>query len=252
MNADINSHILIDIRGIALGNPWIDPFSQYDVSDYVYSFGLITQEQKNRLQEVNEQCRDQLRQGKLNQRICFSLLDDVIDSSAVGGSHRVLLYDIRKYTAGVHLFPPGRQDVESYLNREDVRQAIHALEVSKHKYVECADPPYEALAHQDGKSILPELEMILENGNVRVLVYSGQYDIICNHVGSERALRQANWSGRTDWLDAPGGVYLVNGQVAGYIKSRGNLASLLGIVYEIKKSNNFYSIYSIFCHHSVK
>jgi carboxypeptidase D len=73
------------IEGIALGNPWIDPKNQYDVSDYAHGLGFITQGQKNRLKQLNAECRNNLNQGKLNTKVCFSLLDNVIDSTTLAG-----------------------------------------------------------------------------------------------------------------------------------------------------------------------
>ena len=64
-----------------------------------------------------------------------------------------------------------------YLNRPDVRTALHALGNGRNKFEECADPPYNALAHQDGLSAAPALAHILDKG-MRVLVYSGQYDMV--------------------------------------------------------------------------
>jgi hypothetical protein len=63
-----------------------------------------------------------------------------------------------------------------------VRKAVHAEE-SPLKFVECADPPFDALAHQDGKGSMPELATVL-NAGIRVLVFSGQFDLICNHIGT--------------------------------------------------------------------
>jgi hypothetical protein len=75
--------VIIDIKGIALGNPWTDPYNQYDVSEYAHGLGLITQGQKNKLKLMNNECKNSLSQGKFNQKICFSLLDDIIDSSGM-------------------------------------------------------------------------------------------------------------------------------------------------------------------------
>jgi carboxypeptidase D len=107
-----------------------------------------------------------------------------------------------------------------------VKSAIHATSCPQ-PYVECADPPFLALSHQDGKGVTAELAEILNNG-LKVLLYSGQYDIICNHMGTERMLRELEWSGRQEWLKAHPGVWLVDKQPAGYITSSKNLHSLLG------------------------
>lgn len=221
-----STDIKIDIRGIALGNPWTDPYNQYDVSDFVHGMGLITEGQKNRLKEISRDCQNQLRQGNYNHKSCFSLLDDVVDSTSLLGSHKVLMYDARRFVHSTSVFPPGHDALEKYLNRADVKAAIHAT-ATPQKYVECADPPYLALSHQDGKGVTAELVAVLNRG-MRVLLYSGQYDIICNHIGSEKMLRELHWTGRDAWLKAQPGVWLVDKQPAGYVKSHRNLHSLLG------------------------
>ena len=218
--------LYIDLQGIALGNPWSDPFNQYDVSEFAHGMGLITAGQLNRLKEMNLACKSYIKQGRYNQKVCFSLLDDIIDGSSTGGSHKVLMYDSRKFVRSTGVFPPGHEAVERYLNKPDVLAAIHATSCPQ-PYVECADPPFLALSHQDGMGVTNELISVLNSG-LRVLLYSGQYDIICNHVSSENMLRELTWSGRDGWLAAQPGIWLVDRQPAGYITKYKNLESLLG------------------------
>jgi carboxypeptidase C (cathepsin A) len=213
--------LYVDVKGIALGNPWTDPINQYDVSDYAHGIGLISQGQKNRLKELNSQCIDLLKSKKYNQQSCLNLLDSVIDASSVGGSSKVLMYDSRKYAHNSRQFPVGHDIVEKYLNRRDVLTAIHA-EKTPNKYVECADPPYYALVHQDGKAATAELTVVL-NADVRVLVYAGQYDIICNHLGVEKMLSELQWKSTKKWNEAQPGVWVVDSSPAGHVKVYNNL-----------------------------
>jgi carboxypeptidase C (cathepsin A) len=217
--------LVITLEGVALGNPWSDPFNQYDPSDFARGLGLLSQGQSNKLKSLNAECQSLLKAGRLNQRVCFSLLDDVVDSTAAQSSHKVLMYDARKFVHSTSQFPPGHEAVEEYLNRPDVKQAIHATNTPQ-RYVECADPPYNALSYQDGKGVTAELVEILNSG-LRVLVYSGQYDIICNHLGTDKMLRLLPWTGQSEWLKSQPGVWIVDKQPAGYIQSFKNLHSLL-------------------------
>jgi carboxypeptidase C (cathepsin A) len=75
--------------------------------------------------------------------------------------------------------------------------------------------------------VTAELSELL-NGGLRVLVYSGQFDMICHHLGTEKALEQLEWSGRGDWLRAQSGVWLLEKQPAGYMKAFKNLQYLRG------------------------
>jgi len=224
--AAARGQLVVDVQGAALGNPWVDPPSQYDASDFAHGLGLITKGQVNSLKEANEKCKALLKTGRLSQRLCFELLDSVIAATAAPGGHRLLMYDARKFVAHTSSFPPGHQEMEQYLNRPDVRAALHATGNGKNKFEECADPPYDALAHQDGLSAAPSLADILDKG-VRVLIYSGQYDMVCHHLGTENMLLALPWSGRADWLRAETAVWAADKSPAGYVKAAKNLQSLL-------------------------
>lgn len=181
-----SSLLHVDLKGIALGNPWTDPFTQYDVSDFMHGLGVITHGQRNHMKEVEKGCQSSLKKGKYSDKRCFDLLDDLIAAS--GTNKKMSMYDARKYVSGQSEFPPGKQHVEAYLNRPDVRHAIHAT-ATPQRYVECADPPYFALSKQDGKGATEPLVAVLNDESaVNVLIYSGQYDIICNHLGNEKMI----------------------------------------------------------------
>jgi carboxypeptidase D len=116
------------------------------------------------------------------------------------------MYDSRiiEYKGEPRTFPEGYHDVERYLGGwtgktiprtyvkyEVVLRALHA-EVSidaRQRYQECADPPYNALSHQDGLGVTDEIIRILEHPDEpRLLFFNGMNDMICNHVGNKKAL----------------------------------------------------------------
>lgn len=219
--------ILINVAGAALGNPWIYPAIQYNPADFAHGMGIITKFQSNKLNERELVCQSQLNQKKLNNRACFALLDDIIDSSSLNNAQKVLMYDARKFVHNARAFPPGHTVVETYLNKQDVRKAIHATSATG-RYVECADPPYYALAHQDGLDVLSELTFLLNN-NINLLIYSGQYDLICDHINTEKVLDifMTSWMGYKDWVKAQPGVWVYGKKPVGYVRRYNNLQSLL-------------------------
>jgi carboxypeptidase D len=224
-NQELSENLEIVVQGIALGNPWIDPPNQYNPAEFAHGQGIISNGQVNKLKEQERECRSLLQEGKLNNRVCMSLLDDVVDSSSIGNGARVVIYDSRQYSASSRAFPPGHEVVESYLNRADVKRAIHATRAPQ-RYVECADPPYNALSHQDGKGVTEELIYILDAG-IPVLIYSGQFDLICNHMNLEKVLDGLGWIGKDEWLGAQPGVWMQNNRPAGYNRKYKNLQSLV-------------------------
>jgi carboxypeptidase D len=219
-NADGARTLTVDLRGAALGNPWTDPFTQYDVSDFMHGLGLLTHGQKNKCKETERVCQAALKRGHLSEGSCYGLLDKAI-AAASDGHVAPSMYDTRRYVSSQSQFPPGKHELEAYLNRADVRAALHTTSTPQ-KFVECADPPYLALQKQDGKGATAQLAAVL-NAGVKVVVYVGQFDVICNHLGVEKMLEHLDWQGRSDWLLADNFAYSVGGQPVGYIKAHKNL-----------------------------
>ena len=62
---------------------------------------------------------------------------------------------------------------------------------------------------------------------MRVLLYSGQYDVICHHLGTERMLNHLDWNGRQKWQESQPGVWVQGNNPFGYLKSYANLQFLL-------------------------
>lgn len=225
-NEDPRNKLHIDVKAVAMGNPWIDPRYQYKVAKYAVELNLISQPVYKSLQTYEAQCDVDLKKGVLHSSTCIRLLDKAIAATRVRGKlNSVLMYDTRKRPANSGSFPPGHESLEIYLNRKTVKSSVHA-ESQKQKYLECADPPYFALAHQDGKGATKELVAILEAG-VDVLIFSGQYDIVCNFRSTEEALDALEWSGRDDWVAAKRLPWHQQGNEVGSVRKFKNLQSVL-------------------------
>ena len=90
---------------------------------------------------------------------------------------------------------------------------------------ECDDGVNNALAGDNflnSSKLLPNLIK-----NIKVLLYSGQFDMICNHLGTEKILATIEWNGKDRFLNSTRDVWEVNGRTGGYVKAHGNLQYLL-------------------------
>ena len=87
---------VIRLGGVAIGNGWIDPRVQYDVSTFAHGMGLISAAQQRGLKVREKRCREQLDSGNYMWGGCWDLLDDVVRQS--GAQVKVLMYDIRLYS----------------------------------------------------------------------------------------------------------------------------------------------------------
>lgn len=229
------SDIRINIAGLAIGNGWMDPYNQYDVSDFMHALGALSLGQKYHMKQREKSCQALIKKGTLRSDVCLSLLDDVLASTGNAATGKIIMYDAR-ISSRTHSYPPGHEEVESYLNRKDVRSALHVI--APQKYQECTDPPYFALAHQDAKGVTTELTYLL-NLEMPILLFSGQFDVICNHLGTEKMLNKLVWNGRADWLRSTAGecdfliflnfagVWAVDNSPAGFIRTAKNLKFLI-------------------------
>ena len=212
--------IKINLKGAAIGNGWIDPFYQYSATDVAYGTSMIDLAQKESLDAQELTCRDNLKKGLLTSSVCYGLLDNVVnDSHGHGGQTKVSIYDNRmwEYKGAPRNFPLGHKDVERYLggwtgnaypesmtvDYTEVLKALHAEESigAKQRFEECTDPPYNALAGQDGLGVVDEVVRILSHADKpRLLFFNGVNDMICNHVGNERLLDNLPWKNKKAWI----------------------------------------------------
>jgi len=136
-----------------------------------------------------------------------------------GNAYTVSSYDSRLYVRKdqERTFPPGHKDIERYLggwhgkgykgsmkmDYRDVLRALHAeesVEVGQ-RYLECTDPPYDALEHQDGLGVRDEVVFLLEDASKpRMLFFNGMDDFICNHIGNEELLINLPWVHKDEWV----------------------------------------------------
>jgi carboxypeptidase C (cathepsin A) len=63
----------------------------------------------------------------------------------------------------------------------------------------------------------------LLNRGVRVLLFAGAYDLMCNFVGIERMADTLEWPGQADFIAAEPREWLVDGKTAGKTRSYGDL-----------------------------
>jgi carboxypeptidase C (cathepsin A) len=68
-----------------------------------------------------------------------------------------------------------------------------------------------------------QVAALLERG-VRVLIYVGTYDWICNWIGNERWTLDLQWSGREEFVKEELRPWTVNGEKVGLVRSKNGLS----------------------------
>lgn len=114
---------------------------------------------------------------------------------------------------------PGAMD--RWLALPEVRQALHAGDRVWNE--DNGVKVFESLRGDDMVSSLPYLQRIVKR--TRVLVFNGQYDWVCNHIGVEALLeRHLIWEGQDEFARRHNKrAWRVNGELAGYYRVAGRL-----------------------------
>ena len=244
--------IQISVTGGAIGNGWTDPFYQYAGAEFAYGHAMIGMAQVRALDEKEKSCQANLNAGHYSVSVCYDLIDDILAASFGSGSmYKASGYDVRvaELRNGEREFPPGHKIIETYLGGWNtptsakgtisntlytkVLAAIHASAATAagQVYQECTDPPYNALAGNDGKGVVDDVVAILQHSDkVQLLFFNGVHDIICNHVGNEKFLEKLPWDHASNWYKSNRYSWTAPteapGKVSGYIKEYLNLKFL--------------------------
>ncbi|KAJ7487366.1 Alpha/Beta hydrolase protein [Mycena galericulata] len=131
-------------------------------------------------------------------------------------------YDITRKCAGDSwLCYDEIEEIVKYLNQKDV-QAILGVNISK----------YDTCSKDVGRDFDLKLDMLkgakdyvgalLERG-VRVLVYAGTHDWVCNWVGNEAWTRELEWTGHAEFSAQPLREWMVGGKRAGHTREANGL-----------------------------
>jgi carboxypeptidase D len=215
----------INLEGIALGNGWIDPANQYwSYITYAYNLGLIDSAQRKELEVLYPICLEEIRNHTdiRSGNACDKLWLGPLEMSS-GPNQCVNVYDVRLYDCGNSEWPSGSSRIVTYLNRNDVREVLHATQEAFFRYDECSETVGAALLNDTNLSVVDVLVYLLDEAHLRVLLYNGQFDYICNHVGAEMALNALRWKHQMDYQQSRRYSWLVGGKVSGYAHQAANL-----------------------------
>ncbi|KAJ7436142.1 alpha/beta-hydrolase [Mycena galericulata] len=202
--------VQIKLSALMINNGWIDPLIQngqyINFAQNAPGYGAIqsaaTVKKMNTTYHESNGCLAQQQacyaagNSSSSNSIC-SKADNfcsTLYSDAVGDLDP---YDLRQSSAAA--FPP--EYYVNYLGLSSVKKAIGATSST---YSECPDAPYELFTKtgDDARTLLPQLGEIVDSG-LRVLIWAGDADIICNWLGGHAAILAMQWSGAATLAATP-------------------------------------------------
>ncbi|XP_028756914.1 serine carboxypeptidase-like [Neltuma alba] len=218
--------IHINLKGFAIGNGHTNPEIQYAAyTDFSLENGLINRDDYNRINTMLPPCLHSIQEcGKKGGDACetafYECNQDIFEQILVTAGN-VNYYDIRKKCdKGPSCYD--FSSMETFLNKKEVREA---LGVGDSKYVSCSDVVYAAMRNDWMRNLEVGIPAILEDG-IRMLVYAGEKDLICNWLGNARWVDAMEWSGQKAFLASPNVSFVVDGKEAGILQSHEPLSFL--------------------------
>jgi serine carboxypeptidase-like clade 4 len=214
----------INLKGFAIGNGLTDPAIQYKAyTDYALEMGLIGEDDYNRINKIYPACELSIKLcGTKGTVSCFAsyLVCNSIFNSIMAIAGNINHYDVRKECNGGLCYD--FSNMENYLNQGSVRDA---LGVGSRKFVSCSPLVYEVMLTDWMRNMEVGIPTLLDDG-VKLLVYAGEYDLICNWLGNSRWVNSMDWSGSENFKQASTKSFLVDDKEAGLITSYGSLSFL--------------------------
>ncbi|EEF40747.1 Serine carboxypeptidase, putative [Ricinus communis] len=176
--------IHINLKGFAIGNGLTDPAIQYKAyTDYALDMGLITKTDYARIGKVIPVCEMAIKlcgtDGTLSCMASYFVCNTIF-SSIMASAGDINHYDIRKKCKGSLCYD--FSNMEKFLNQKSVRDALGVGDIDS---VSCSPTVYQAMLMDWMRNLEAGIPALLEDG-IQLLVYAGEYDLICNWLGNSR------------------------------------------------------------------
>ncbi|KAI9337963.1 Alpha/Beta hydrolase protein [Obelidium mucronatum] len=225
------NRLLINLVSLGIGNGWVRPYLQFDkFADFLVDekYGpLVSQDQYETLKKkyricgfLAEQC-----EAHPSRLTCIPASAYCERAFAFPKDVKRNSFDVRQKCdeeAGDVCYPI-ETDIETYLNQKWVQNLIGV----DREYMGCsADVGTSFFYSGDEERRYDTAVAEVLEGGVKVLVYAGDADFVCNWVGNEAWLNAMEWSGQEGYLNAPTGPFIVDKLEAGLFKTYGNLTWL--------------------------
>lgn len=134
-------------------------------------------------------------------------------------------YDVREKCGNNDLCYDILTDIEAYLNRPEIQKKIGVSPERPYKGCNMNVNQKFLLSGDWMRPYVNLLPPMLDDG-VRILVYAGDADYICNWIGNKAWTLELEWKGKTDFVKAADLPWIADGKQAGEYRMAGPFAFL--------------------------
>ncbi|KAK9877389.1 hypothetical protein WA026_017785 [Henosepilachna vigintioctopunctata] len=215
-----DAELKINLKGISMGNGLSDPANQLNYGDYLFQIGLIDYNVRAVMKELEKQAVDLINEEKYED--AFIIFDKLLNGDLTEGPtvfKNATGFD--NYYNYLHSKASDDSQYSVFVQQNHIRQALHVGDKSflTDKEVE------NSLRADMVKSVAPWVSELLDH--YKVLIYNGQLDIIVAYPLTINYLSRLNFSAANEYKVAKRNQWIVNNEIAGYVKEAGNLVEVL-------------------------
>ena len=231
-----------NFKGVALGDSWISPVdSTLSWGPYLYSVSLLDEKDLDNINKEANATAEAVRQGDFKKATdLWGATEELIDEA----TDSVDVYNILRH----HVPPPMRKSVPQGNRHLDWLYARHVSRLYGDGLSALMNGPirkklgiipdnvtwggqstevFQSLFQNFMKPVIADVSKLLNYG-LKVVVYQGQLDMMCDTPGAEMWMKKLNWKGLNDFLAAerkplypPSGVKDKN--TGAFVKAHDNL-----------------------------
>lgn len=222
----------IRLEGIAIGNGWTNPLIQYEsYAGFAYFSCLqalgrpcVNEKSYQLMVSLKPTCVERTQRcwadtGKAKKESCAVAQEVCLEIPHLYSETGLNPYDIRKPCVGRLCYP-----MDYTLSFFDSPEVKAALGVHPGVHWEPCSSAVHELFTTDWQSNYDYLIPVLLDAKVRVLVYAGDMDFICNYVGNLNWVKSLAWPGQQDFVAAPDNEFKVGERWAGTERRAGLLS----------------------------
>ncbi|XP_077384249.1 putative serine carboxypeptidase CPVL [Festucalex cinctus] len=217
--------VKINFKGMAIGDGLCDPEMMLGgYGEFLYQTGMIDEGQKQYVDKQTDLGVALIQQKKWVE--AFEVFDSLLngDLTSDPSFFQNATGCTNYYNYMLCREPEDQEYFSTFVTLPEVRRAIHVgnLEFHDGSQVE------KHLIQDVMKSIKPWLGVLMDN--YKVLIYSGQLDVIVAAPLTERFLPTVNWTGVDDYMTAPRFPWKIqpdDTEVAGYVRQVGEFYQVI-------------------------
>lgn len=214
----------INLKGIAIGDGWCDPETMMKYGDFLYQVGMVDEKEATVFHAEENKITDLIRNKQYYE--AFEVLDSLIGGDLINTtSYYTNVTGSSFYFNILYSQQPEEFNYyNSYLALPETRNAIHVgnLTYNDGKNVE------KKLLNDFIQSVKPWISVLMDN--YKVLIYSGQLDIIVAAPLTESFLKSVDWRYANEYRSAEKFIWKVSSEdkeVAGYVRQVHNFAQVI-------------------------